>query len=357
MKTCVLHGIGDLRYEETVRPVPAYGEVLIRIMASGVCGSDIARVFVKGTYHFPTIPGHEFAGKIVETGEGVDVDLIGRKTTVFPLRPCMNCPACQIGEYAQCQNYNYFGSRCDGGFAEYIAVPVWNLVLIPDCVSFEEAAMTEPAAVAIHALRQAGIEIGDQVLIMGAGPIGLMLGKWAQICGAQKVMLIDIDDEKIAFARKQGFKYVCNSSKTDPDEWVHELTKNRGADLAVEGTGVSAGLEQCLKSTRVFGRIVAMGNPAGQMKLSQTAYWELLRKQLTIKGTWNSNYVSLPKNDWSLTIQMMENKSLDVRPFITHRLKLDKIPDALCMMRDHTHFYNKVMYVEEEKQCDESSSF
>ena len=349
MKACVLHGIGDLRYEDVPRPVPKSGEVLIKIMASGICGSDIGRVFVKGTYHFPTIPGHEFSGRIVEAGEGVDPKLIGRKTTVFPLLPCMICPACQIGEYGQCRNYNYFGSRCDGGFAEYIAVPVWNLVLVPESVSFEEAAMTEPSAVAIHALRQAGVEIGDQVLILGAGPIGLMLGKWAQIWGAQKVILIDIDDKKIAFARDMGFEYACNSQKTDPDAWVMKQTNDRGADLAIEGTGVSAGLEQCLKSTRAFGRIVAMGNPADEMKLSQKAYWELLRKQLTIKGTWNSSYVSLPKNDWTLAIQMMERKSLDVMPFITHRLSLNEVPGALEMMRDHTEFYNKVMYVEEEK--------
>jgi len=357
MKACVLHGIGDLRYEEAAAPAAANGEVLIRIMASGICGSDIPRVFCKGTYHFPAIPGHEFSGRIIDVGNGVDPSLIGRKTTVFPLIPCGKCPACQIGEYAQCLHYNYFGSRCDGGFAQYIAVPVWNLVLVPESISFEEAAMTEPAAVAIHALRQGMVEIGDQVLIMGAGPIGLLLGKWAQIWGAGKVLLIDIDDEKINFARDRGFAYVCNSYKTDPDAWVMEQTGDRGADLAIEGTGVSAGLEQCLKSTRAFGRIVAMGNPAGEMKLSQKAYWELLRKQLTLKGTWNSNFVSLPKNDWTLAMQMMEYKMLDIRPFITHRLRLEDVPEALVMMRDHTEFYNKVMYVEEEKSYDESSHF
>jgi L-iditol 2-dehydrogenase len=257
----------------------------------------------------------------------------------------MKCTACQIGEYGQCRNYNYFGSRCDGGFAEYIAVPLWNLLLIPDKVSFEEAAMTEPAAVAIHALRIGQVEIGDYVLILGAGPIGLMLAKWAQIGGAGKVLLIDIDDEKIEFAESQGFDYVCNSKKTDADAWIQEMTGSRGVDLAIEGTGVAAGLEQCLTGTRSFGRIVAMGNPAGEMKLSQKSYWELLRKQLTIKGTWNSSFVSFPKNDWNLALQMMEKKALEVTPFITHRLKLDEIPDALRMMRDRTAFYNKVMYI------------
>lgn len=127
MKACVLKGIGNLEYKEVPTPVPERGEVLLKIKASGICGSDIGRVYVKGTYHFPTIPGHEFAGQIVEAGEGVDSSLVGKRAAVFPLLPCRKCDMCEVGEYASCWNYNYFGSRCDGGFAEYIAVPVWNL--------------------------------------------------------------------------------------------------------------------------------------------------------------------------------------------------------------------------------------
>jgi L-iditol 2-dehydrogenase len=345
MKACVLHGIGDLRLEEAVAPIPAKGEVLIRIKASGICGSDIPRVFTKGTYHFPTIPGHEFAGQIIAAGEGADRRLVGRKAAVFPLLPCMKCEACQIGQYAQCKDYNYFGSRCDGGFAEYIAVPVWNLVMVPDSLSYEEAAMAEPAAVAIHALRQAGIEIGDNVAVFGAGPIGLMLGQWAKAWGAGKILLVDIDEGKLAFAKEMGFTNVWNSKEGDPVKWIHEMTGNRGADLAVEGAGVSATLEQCLGCVRTLGRIVAMGNPVGDMRLSQKAYWELLRKQLKISGTWNSSFVSLPKNDWDLAINAMAEGRISVGPFITHKFSLEQCNQAMEMMRDRTAFFNKVMFV------------
>lgn len=346
MKACVLHGIGDLKYEDVAIPVPAKGEVLIKIKASGICGSDIPRIFVKGTYHFPTIPGHEFAGQIVSTGEGVDDGLIGRNATVFPLLPCFMCEACRIGEYAQCTDYKYFGSRCDGGFAEYISVPVWNLVLVPDSLSYEEAAMAEPAAVAIHALRQSGIEIGDNVAILGAGPIGLMLGQWAKAWGAGRVMLVDIDDSKIVFAKKMGFEYSWNSTKGDPVEWIMQMTGCRGVDVAIEGTGASSALEQCLRITRFFGSIVTMGNPSGDMKLSQKAYWELLRKQLKIFGTWNSNFISLPKNDWQLAIDSMVDKRISVRPFITHRYSLQQCEEAFAMIRNRTEFFNKVIFVE-----------
>jgi L-iditol 2-dehydrogenase len=345
LKACVLHGIGDLRVESVIKPVPKAGEVLLKIKASGICGSDIPRIFIKGTYSFPTIPGHEFAGQIVGLGEGVSDTYLGKKAAVFPLLPCKNCEACEIGEYGQCKNYNYFGSRCDGGFAEYIAVPLWNLVIVPDSLTYEEAAMAEPAAVAIHALRQASIEIGDTVAIFGAGPIGLMLGEWAKAWGADKVLLIDIDNEKIEFAKKKGFKHVWNSQLGDPVKWIYEVTGGKNADIAVEGAGVSLTLEQCLNSVRAFGTIVAMGNPIGDMKLSQKSYWELLRKQLKVVGTWNSSYVSLPKNDWKLAIRAMENGSINVKNFITHKISLDDASRALNMMRKREEFFNKVMFI------------
>ncbi len=347
MKACVLHDIADLRYENVKTPVPKEGEVLVKIKASGICGSDIARVFTKGTYNFPTIPGHEFSGRVVQLGQGVNEEYLNKKVTIFPLLPCRECEACQIGEYAQCKDYNYFGSRCDGGFAEYIAVPIWNLLEIPQKISYEEAAMTEPAAVAIHALRQVGIEIGDNIAIFGAGPIGLMLGKWAEAWGADKVILIDINEEKITFAKKQGFKYVWNSNNGDPISYIKKITLDRGVDIAVEGAGVSKTLEQCLESTRIFGRIVIMGNPLNDMHLEQKIYWQILRKQLTIKGTWNSNFVSLPKNDWKLALRAIETEKLSVKSFITHKFAFTECNKALNMMKESSEFYNKVMFIAE----------
>jgi L-iditol 2-dehydrogenase len=345
MKALVLHGIGDLRYEELEDPKINKDEVLLKVMACGICGSDIPRVFSKGTYHFPTIPGHEFSGQVLQVGEQVSREWIGKRAAVFPMLPCMKCEACQVGQYAQCKDYNYYGSRCDGGFAEYLAVRPWNLVEIPNSLSYEEAAMTEPAAVAVHALSQVGIEMGDNVVIFGAGPIGLMLGQWAKAWGADKVMLVDIDEAKVEFAKMQGFKYVWNSSKGDAAAWVKEVTKGRGADVAVEGAGVSVTFEQALISVRTFGRVVLMGNPAGDMRLSQKAYWEILRKQLIIRGTWNSGYAELAKNDWKLSIRAMETRKLNVKPFITHRVGLEKGVEAFEMIRDKKEFTNKVMVV------------
>ncbi|MDQ1255595.1 MAG: L-iditol 2-dehydrogenase [Candidatus Hydrogenedentes bacterium] len=342
MKACVLHAVGDLRFEEVPKSVPGAGEVSIRVGACGVCGSDIPRVFTKGTYRLPTIPGHEFAGQVEGVGEGVDPQWIGRRVAVFPLIPCRKCAACEIGAFAQCADYNYLGSRCDGAFAEYVCAPVWNLVPVPDNVPIEEAAMTEPAAVAAHALRQAGLDLGDTVAIFGAGPIGLLLGLWARIWGAGRVLLIDIDPAKLDFARTLGFDDLCNAAACDAPVRVREIT-GRGADVVIEGSGSSAAFGQCMQATRTFGKVVLMGNPAGEMKLSQSAYWEILRKELTVRGTWNSQFSALPRNEWRLALDAMASGALDVKPLITHRVGLDGLAGALVMMRDRTAFSNKVM--------------
>jgi L-iditol 2-dehydrogenase len=344
MQACVLHAIGDLRHEEVANPRPRVGEVLLRVGACGVCGSDIPRVFTKGTYSFPTIPGHELAGVVTEAGARVDPSLVGKAAAVFPLIPCRKCPMCEIGEYAQCADYDYLGSRCDGGFAEYVRVPVWNLLFLPDGVSVEEAAMTEPAAVAIHALRQAGIDIGDRVLILGAGSIGLMVGMWAQAWGAGKVMLVDIDPQKIEFARSLGFADVCNSAEDDLAAWVKDLT-DEGADLVIEASGSTVALEQCMLTAKVFGNVVLMGNPEGNMSLSQQAYWAILRKQLKLHGTWNSSYSKIARSEWQLTLDFMASGKIDVKPLITHRVGLDGLFDRMKAIRDRSEFSNKVLYL------------
>jgi L-iditol 2-dehydrogenase len=343
MKAWVLHAVGDLRFDEVAVPQPNRGEVLLKVKACGICGSDIPRVFTKGTYHFPTIPGHEFSGQVVEVGDGVNPGLIGQRAAVFPLMPCGECSSCQVGQYAQCENYNYLGSRCDGAFAEYVCCPVWNLLMIPEGLSFEEAAMVEPGAVAVHALRQGGIDIGDSVLIYGAGPIGLMLATWARLWGAANVLMVDIDEQKLTFARQQGFDDVFNGRDGDVINWVKART-GRGADVTIEGAGSSVSFEQCMHTTRPFGKVVLMGNPAGDMKLSQNGYWQILRKQLTVVGTWNSVYADSPKNEWKLVLQAMASGQLNVKPFITHKVAIEDVYDHLVMMRDGTAFYNKVMY-------------
>ncbi|MCL2164416.1 MAG: galactitol-1-phosphate 5-dehydrogenase [Oscillospiraceae bacterium] len=344
MKACVLHGIGDLRYEEIPLPELEPGQVRLRIRACGICGSDLPRVFEKGTYSFPTVPGHELAGDIIAAADSENEGLIGKRAAVFPLMPCFSCGPCSVGEYAQCESYDYYGSRRDGGFAEYLNVNVWNLVIVPDSVPYELAAMCEPIAVAIHALGQGPLYLGDMVVISGAGTIGLIMAQLAVSCGASKVTLLDVDQQRLAYAKKLGFVYALNTAECDVVQEVQAITGDRGADLAIEGAGVGASLQNCLKVARNFGRIVLMGNPAGQITLDQKSYWEILRKQLMLKGTWNSCY-NLLKNDWRTAIEAIRDSRLMLEPLITHRFSLLNCNKAFDVLLDKAAFALKVMFV------------
>ena len=346
MKALSLTAVGKLEYVDLPDPKPQKGEVLLKIKACGICGSDVSRVITKGTYHFPTVVGHEFAGEITALGKGVDKKYLNKRAAVFPLVPCFKCTMCGEEQYASCTDYNYFGSRCNGGFAEYLAVPIWNVIVADDNDDYEELAMTEPCAVALHALRSGGIASGQTAAIFGAGSIGMIMAQLVQIYGSTP-LLIDVDQRKVDFARKLGFANVFAGSSEDAVQFVKEKTDGLGADICVEGAGFAPALENCLYSVKSFGKIVAMGNPAGNMDISQKAYWGLLRKQVTLVGTWNSGYES-GENDWITVIKNISSGKLKLKELITHRYKLSDGIKPFDMMASKTEFFNKVMYVMEQ---------
>jgi L-iditol 2-dehydrogenase len=345
MKATVLYGINDLRYE-TDYPLPVLkdGEVLVKVRAAGICGSDVARVLKNGTYHFPTIIGHEFSGEVCAVKDETDNKLIGKRVSVFPLKPCFECDNCKQGRYEMCEHYDYLGSRCDGGFAEFVAVPKWNLCFLPDNISFESAAMFEPSAVAMHALLRSGLQVGDDIAIIGPGTIGIILCQLARIAGAGRVFLIGRSNDKLNFAQQMGVGYVFNSSEGDAVEWIMQNTNNKGVDVALEGTGASASFELCLNIAKASGTLLAMGNPLSDMSVSQKAYWKLLRKQLTVVGTWNSSF-GVGKSDWQRILDLLAAGNLQLEKLITHRLALPDLYDGIKMMADKNVYTNKVMII------------
>lgn len=329
MMAANLHDIGDLRYEEVDVPVCREHEVLVKIKNCGICGSDIGRVLVHGTYHFPTIPGHEFSGQVIYDPEG---EWNGKRVAVFPVLPCFKCDMCEEEKYAECRDYDYYGSRRDGAFAQYLTVKKWNLIALPDNVSFEEGAMCEPMAVGLHAVKKLDIQAGEHILITGAGPIGLIAGMWAKSFGAAKVSYIDIDTNKIAFAKKMGFEQYDGVSFVD---------------AALEGTGASSAIAASINAVNPFGRIVFMGNPGGDVSLSAKDYQNILRKELKINGTWNSSYAQ-NENNWKESLYALSEGKISVKELITHRPAISEILDTIKMMRNRSEFYCKVV-VDNEK--------
>lgn len=324
MKCANLHAVNDLRCENIPVPECEEDEVLVAVKSCGICGSDIPRVYTKGTYQFPTVIGHEFAGRVVCDPLG---EYEGRKVAVFPLLPCFSCSSCQEGNYATCENYDYYGSRRNGGMSEYIAVKRWSLLPVPENVSYNEAAMCEPVSVARHAICKLCIRKGDSLLISGAGPIGILAGQWAKRFGADKVYYFDIDPRKIELAKKFGFL---------------EYRGGVRVNCVLEGTGFSDALAKCLTAVEPSGRMVLMGNPAGEISMPQNTYWQILRKELTVHGTWNSSYNDR-QNDWKESLKAMAEGRINAKPLITHIYPLESCNQAFEMMKNKTDFFCKVM--------------
>jgi L-iditol 2-dehydrogenase len=334
MKSLRLHAIGQLSLDDLPTPIPGPGEVRVRVAFCGVCGSDIPRIFSKGTYHFPTAPGHEFAGTVDALGPGVSTVSPGDRVAVFPLLWCGNCGPCERGQYVMCENYDYLGSRRDGAFADFVIAPVRNLLKVPGNVPLDIAAMTEPASVALHALRRTGSVAARSVAIFGAGPIGLMCALWARSMGAATIALFDLAEGKLALARKLGFTHAFNSASTSGKQASELLTAGRGFSLTLDGAGVPATLLEAARNTARGGDCVLLGNPSAGVTFPPDLLSQLMRREVRLLGTWNSSYSHLSDDDdWHATLAAMSAGTLPLADLITHRVPLVHAIDALNDIR------------------------
>lgn len=331
MKAARMHGIKDFRIDEVERPTPKGREILIKVEACGICGSDLPRIYELGTskHRYPLILGHEFGGKIVEVGEEADKNLIGQRGAIFPCIPCMKCESCQTGNYAMCLDYDYLGSRSDGGFAEYCLVPSdWHFIPAKDSVSSQALAMIEPCTVAQHALRKSHFAAGYSCLIFGAGPIGIMAARWAEIFGSSKVVLVDINEEKISFAKERGV--VClNAMDADFQLKLLEANNNKKFDVVIEGTGTGVALSQSIEAVRTFGTVLMMGNPHKDTTIKLASHSNILRKEVTLQGMWNSHYHDSPINEWHYSMQAIAEGKMIVDDLVTHKSELDNLDELI----------------------------
>ena len=332
MKAAREFKIGDFRTVEVEVPVPHGKELLVKVGACGICGSDIPRIFELGTskQKYPLTIGHEFGGEVVAVGEDADPSLVGKRGAIFPCIPCRKCEACETGNYAMCLDYDYLGSRSDGGFAEYCLVPSdWHFIESTNPNLSDDAfAMVEPCTVAQHAIRKSGLSAGQTILIFGAGPIGQMAGRWAKIFGAETVVLVDVVEEKAEFARERG-SVVLNSMTCDVNAEFRKLNGGKPADVVIEGTGTGAALGQAIECVKTFGTVVMMGNPHRDTTIKLSQHSMILRKELTIQGIRNSHYAESPINEWKYTVKMLDSGAMKVEDLITHRSTLEDLPQ-LC---------------------------
>jgi len=346
MRAANLYAPGDLRVEHVPMPKPGRNEVLLKVKACGVCGSDISRIMDMGTYRYPTIPGHEFSGEVVACGLDVEKAKMPEKVTVVPLIPCQRCRYCRIGDHHLCEQYSYLGSRRDGAFAEYVKVPAMNVVPLPKNVDFDLGAMTDPAAVALHAVRKLNIRPGDRVAVFGVGAIGAFALQWAKIIGAGETIAVDVVPKRLGVASHLGADLCINGGIEDPVEAIKNHTQGGGVDRTLELAGDPTTQEQSVLVTAKRGSCVWAGISHRSLTISEKAVDDILRKEMTVKGSWNSSYTPLV-NDWETALSFMGKGRLRADNIISHRLPLAEVPEALKMMQARRVYYNKVMFFPE----------
>lgn len=340
-----LYAPGDLRIEKMARPVPQKHDVLIKVNYTGICGSDLDRIMKTGTHRVPLIPGHEFSGEVYDIPSTAKKTTLqaGRRVIVAPLVPCFHCRPCSEGHYGLCESYDYIGSRREGAFAEYVSVPEQNVIPLPEVVTDREGAVVEPAAVVLHGLKIAAVGAGDRVCILGCGTIGLLAIELAKAVGATCVIASDIEDSKLGLARSIGADYAINPMKEDLVSAVEEYTGDIGADVVIETAGSPQTQAQCLHLSRYRGTILLLGTAHKDVVYSAEEYERIIRKELTIRGSWNSYSSPFPGTEWRACLDYIENGRLTIDPLISHEISLSELPAMVKEMYEHTVAFTKVL--------------
>jgi 2-desacetyl-2-hydroxyethyl bacteriochlorophyllide A dehydrogenase len=334
MRAAILDAPGALHVGSAPDPAPGPRDVVVRVAACGVCGSDLhlADGEIPGT-PYPLIPGHEFAGEVVAVGSEVGGVAVGARVTVDPSLFCGQCAFCQRQRGNLCANWGAIGATVDGAFAEYVRAPAANVYELPDAMSYAEAALVEPLACAVQGMRRLDPEPGDKVLIVGAGTIGLVLLQLVLRCGAASVAAVDIRPERLRIAERLGAARVA--------ALVDEALDGEplGFDCVIDATGVPAAVEAGLGAVRRGGKLLIFGVAPGDARIELSPF-RVYRDEITVLGSMAVLFGFRPALD------LLAGGVLDTSAFLTHRFALDQFPIALDALRGGEGV--KVQIVEEE---------
>jgi len=319
MKTSRLHGPRNLKLEDVAEPVINNDEVLIRVRAMGICGSDLHMYTGERPLPYPRILGHEFAGDITQVGANVSHLQIGQRVTAEPNFWCGKCVYCQAGRENLCVNRVGLAVNVDGCQAEYVKVPAGFVWPLPDKMTYTQGAMVEPLMVSLHAWRRSGAKLDDIVTIIGCGTIGLMALLCAKAAGA-RILAVDVIPDKLELARKLGANEVINGRETDPVEAVKQATNGLGSDIVIESAGSPATVEQSLDMVRQAGRIMMIGLST---KPAQVIPMSVARREVEIFGSFIYH-----AGEFAGAIRLIGSGQVDVLPLVGLTTDLAGAQDA-----------------------------
>lgn len=348
MKAAVLHGVEDLRYEDIESPAAGRGEVVIRVKASGICGSDVPRVNGNAAHAFPIVLGHEFSGVIEQVGEGVEGIAVGQRATAAPLVPCMKCADCLKGNYALCKHYTFIGSRVNGSFADLVRVPAINTVTFNDNVPFEQGAFFEPSTVALHGLRCAGYRGGENVAILGGGSIGLFAMQWAKILGAKRTVVFDISDDRLALANKLGADAVVNTIQDGHMAQAMAYTESKGYGFVFETAGQNATMNLAFEIAANKAGVCFIGTSSSDLTFDWKLFEKMNRKEFHLTGSWMSYSAPFPGDEWTMTSEYFGNGRLCYDSALVYKsFPMSKASEAFQMYKTPDAVKGKLMLVNE----------
>ncbi|MFP3854780.1 MAG: galactitol-1-phosphate 5-dehydrogenase [Anaerolineales bacterium] len=327
MRAVVVHKPGDIRWETVPDPELPEDWVRVEIKAVGICSSDVPRALHGAAYHYPIVLGHEISGVVKEVGERISQNWLQRRVAVAPLIPCEWCEWCRQGRYSLCDDYDYLGSRRDGGCAEMVIAPSSNLIELAENISFDAAALMEPTSVVVHALRDR-VNPGDEVLVIGAGPIGLLASRLATLLGAKRVIVLDRFEHRLTVAEAMGAEALAVDPVSSLESRVTHALGGRRPDMVVIATGSSAAQGTALRLARRGGRILCVGVPHEQVSFPAETYERLVRHELRVMGFWNSYSSPFPGAAWEAARSYISSGRLDPDPLISERVPLEQAETA-----------------------------
>jgi len=311
MRALVYYGPEDLRLAEIADLKPAPGEALIRVKACGICGSDVhGYLGITGRRIPPMVMGHEFSGEVAEVGEGVTDIKVGERVAPYPVVFCGDCEPCRKGNVHLCLNKKALGVlECNGAMAEYVSIPAKLLFKLADNVSYEVGSMMEPLAVAYRGVNHAGDLTGQNVLVVGAGTIGLLVTAIVKMRNSAKIFVSDISDTRLGVAKEMGADDVINPAKDDIWDRIRNATDAGGVDVAFEAVGATPTVQQAMASLRVGGTAVWIGNSAKMININMQ---EIVTRELRVFGTFLYTF-----KEFGDVVGLLNDGKLNVEPMIS----------------------------------------
>ena len=286
-------------------------EVLVKVIYSGLCGSDYPRIFENQAKFFPIVLGHEFSGVIEKVGEKVHNLSVGNKVSCIPLKPCFKCKACDDGNYSLCKNYGFIGSRENGGMEEYVKIPEKNLQKLPENFDMLKGAFFEPITVVLHGfgLLNKNIE-GKKVGVIGVGTMGLLAVQCAKAYGANLVSAFDVNDKNLEIAKELGADEIHNVSKKEIENEYNKY------DIVIETSGANPSFVLILKLATGKGEALYIGTPHSPLTFEYQDFELINRKELTIKGSWMNYSKPFPGKEWTEAIRLFDENKVQIEKLI-----------------------------------------